>query len=239
VGPVGGYGWILQVNQGSPRNIRFEDIEVLPETTMLLSIPYPAGTTFQISANAASWCNANTQYSCTQPYQQVASIEQVRDGPGNQYHVDANNVVTFRIVQTPKDYVGRPGWFLPTRDDLGYGGRGHAVERVERAGVYLPRATYGPNLQLVATCSGSGPYCAGTAPAPYDPNPCPSGFTVKAYDRCCSNANPSSCRYADGSSELVSTSENIPETSSSSRRAVQGVVLLVGWCWWLRWMVMA
>jgi hypothetical protein len=226
VGPVGGFGWILKVNQGSPRNIRFEDIEVLPETTLLLSIPFPAGTTFRITAHAADWCSVPTNgaYSCAQSYQQVGSIDEVRDGPGNQYHVDSNGVVTFRIVQTPKDFAGRPGWFIPSRNDVGFGGRGFAVERVERAGVYLPRSTYGPYLSLVATCGGSGTYCSGTA-APYNPNPCPSGYTIQAYDRCCSNANPSSCRYSNGVSEVV-TSENIQEQSWGSKRRLDVVPIL-------------
>lgn len=225
VGPVGGFGWILELNQGSPRNIRFETIEVLPETILLLSLPYPPETTFRIAAHAAPWCSTtNVAYSCVQYYEQVDSINQVRDGPGNQYHVDSNGVVTFRIVQTPKNFVGRPEWFIPTRDDPGVGGRGFAVERVERSGVYLPRATYGPFLSLEATCGGSGSYCSGTV-APYNPNPCPSGFTIQAYDRCCFSTNPSSCIYSNGLT-VLETSQKIEEQSFAGQLTVPPVALV-------------
>jgi hypothetical protein len=42
VGPVGGYAWIVELNQGAPRNLRIEDVEVLPETPLIISIAYPA-----------------------------------------------------------------------------------------------------------------------------------------------------------------------------------------------------
>lgn len=203
VGPVGGYGWVLELDRGPPRNIRFEQIEVLPETPMLLSIPYPPGTSFTITAHGAPWCwTAGDTYSCSETFQEVNSLDQVRNGPGNQYYVDSNNVVTFRIVQTPQTFVGRPEWFIPSRNDPGRDGLGYAVERVERENVYLPRLTYGPYYTLEANCGGSGAYCSGNA-INSNPDPCPSGFSIQAYDRCCSDVNPLSCMFANGQSEIV------------------------------------
>jgi hypothetical protein len=195
VGPVGGYAWILELNGGAPRDMNFTDIEVLPETPLIISIAYPAGTTFSIVAHAAPWCWQSSDFTCSQAYTQVGSIQQVRTGPGNQYYVDGNGVLTFRIAQHPQYYVGRPEWFIPNRTDLDiYDKRVFAVERFERSGVYLPHASYGPYLRLTATCGGTGPYCSGT-PVKYDPNVCPSGYEQISYDYCCRTTNPSDCVF--------------------------------------------
>lgn len=198
VGPVGGFGWILELDGGAPRNVRIENVEVLPETPLLISIAYPVGTTFTITAHAADWCwTGSKEYSCSEVFTKAGSLKQVRTGPGNQYFVDSSGVVTFRIVQLPQNYVGRPGWFIPSRTDLGQNGKGYAVERFERSGVYLPHATYGPYMTLDAVCGGSAPYCSET-PKKYDPDVCPSGFQQLAYDYCCSTSNASSCVFAGG-----------------------------------------
>jgi hypothetical protein len=198
VGPVGGYGWILKLDGGAPRNLRFETVEVLPETPMLISIAYPLGTSFAIVAHAAPWCwTGSTQYSCSEVFTPASSLTDVRIGPGNQYFVDSDGVVTFRIVQLPQSYVGHPNWFIPSRDDVGQYGEKFAVERFERSGVYLPHATYGPYMTLNADCGGSGPYCSGTVAA-YDPDVCPVGYEQRAYDYCCSKSDSSNCVFANG-----------------------------------------
>jgi hypothetical protein len=196
VGPVNGYAWIVELNSGAPRNLRIEAVEVLPETPMLISVAYPVGTTISITAKASDWCwQGSSEYTCSQSYTKAASLRDVRTGPGNQYYMDANGVVTFRVVQLPQGYVGRPSWFIPSRTDLDVWGKGFAIDRFERSGVYLPRQAYGPYLQIDAVCGGSGPYCAGI-PAPFDPDVCPSGHVQKSYDSCCSTSNPASCVYA-------------------------------------------
>jgi hypothetical protein len=193
-GPVGGYGWILELNGGAPRNMNFSDVEVLPETPLIISIAYPPTATFSIVAHAAPWCWQSDDFTCSVAYTKVTSLQQVRTGPGNQYYVDPNGVLTFRIAQHPQYYVGRPEWFIPSRTDLDVYGKVYAVDRFERSGVYLPHASYGPYLSLKATCEGSGPYCSGS-PVKYDPNVCPSGYQQLAYDFCCSISNPSLCVY--------------------------------------------
>lgn len=223
VGPVGGFGWILDLDAGPPREIRFDLIEVLPETPLMLSIPYPPGTSFTLTAHAA-WCSEDGgQFSCSETFRPVGSIEQVRNGPGNLYHVDDQGVITFRIVQTAQNFVGRPAWFLPTRDDLGRYGDGYATSRFARAGVYLPSVAYGPHLLLQAdNCGGSGTYCTNTAPA-YNPDICPSSYTQLAYDRCCRVDNSLECIYANGEHGLVTESS----VASGARRGASALLLVL------------
>jgi hypothetical protein len=194
-GPVGGYGWIVKLDKGAPRNIYIYNIEVLPETPMLVSIAYPIGTTFKISAHAADWCyNESTEYSCSAEFTKATTLDQVRKGPGNQYFVDSNGVLTFRIVLSPHGYVGRPEWFIPSRTDAGIFG-GFAMRRFERSGVLLPMVSYGSHVVVATTCGGTGPYCSGT-PVNYDPDVCPRNFQQLAYDYCCSAANANDCVFA-------------------------------------------
>jgi hypothetical protein len=188
VGPVNGYGWIVELNKGAPRNLRITAVEVLPETPLLISIAYPAGTTINMTANAASSCwNSTKNVTCTEVFTKAASLQEVRTGPGNQFFMDSNGVLTFRVIQPCQGYVGRPHWFIPSRTEMG---------RYERSGVYLPRQARGNYLQIDAACEGSDPYyCSGT-PDKYDPDVCSNGYVQTAYDSCCSTANPSVCIYA-------------------------------------------
>ena len=92
VGPVGGFGWILKLDQGAPREIEFDKIEVESTTPMTISIAYPPGTTFTVTAHAAwCWSGNNNEWLCEKQFTQVGSIDEVRNGMGDTYHV--SNVI--------------------------------------------------------------------------------------------------------------------------------------------------
>ena len=74
VGPVGGFGWLLNLNAGAPKSITFPEVVVLPDTPSILSIPYPKGTAFTITATAPSWCSIETSYSCQQQFYAVPPL---------------------------------------------------------------------------------------------------------------------------------------------------------------------
>ncbi len=196
VGPVGGFGWLLNLFRGPPKIIQFEYIEVDPSTPLMLSIPYPKGTTFSITAIAED-CFPG-QYSCSHGFTQASSISAVRNGNGDTYYVDTNGVLTLRIVQFPHDFVGNP-WLRWNWNSTGSLGNGFALGEFSRDGVLLPHNLLGGNyLRLVATCAGAGNYCSNQIPS-YDPDVCPYGYTQVAYDKCCRSNNPLSCVFADGS----------------------------------------
>lgn len=215
VGPVGGFRWIIDLSQGAARQLKFELIEVLPDTPLLVTIPYPAGTTFTISANGASWCNSNSDYSCREDFTLASSIDEVRNGPGNQYYIDEDNAVTFRIVRLPHTFIGSPGWSIPSLTDPGKYGNGYAIERFERDGILLPKLSYGPHYLVEAqNCGGSGAYCANSIPS-YNPDVCDSGYTQVSYDKCCSVTDPLACKFASGSTSRRLSS--LPETFVNER----------------------
>ena len=200
-GPVGGYSWLLKLIAGAPKRLVVKSVEVRPDTPMLLSIAYPIGTNFTITANAPTWCSPSAQYSCKEVFKPVNSITAVRKSIGNTYYFSPTGLLTVRVIQTPKDYVGAPTWFLPKFTDVGLWGNGFAIQRFERGGVLLPVGSYGTWLEIVANCTASSTnaaYCQQSPPI-LVPEVCPSGYNQTAYDKCCSVANASKCSFANGS----------------------------------------
>lgn len=224
VGPVGGFGWMLELNLGAPRHIKFDHIEVLHDTPLLLSIAYPPGTTFTLTAEANSECHENNgEFACMEVFQAVDSVDQVRFGPGNQYHVDSSGVITFRLVQSPPSFVGRRDWFFPMRNDteLIY------VDHFERNGMTLPRFAPGPGYTLKADCVGTGPYCEGVL-LQRNPNVCPSGYRQAAYDRCCSKRRPRKCVFANGSITEITATHHL--MNRTSEELLAGALLVGAFC---------
>lgn len=200
VGPVGGFGWLLKLNSGAPRDLNITQVEQSPSSTLILSIVYPPGTSVTITAMAA-WCWAQTGvYTCEESFHSVGSVAQVRNSTGNTYHMSAGGVLTVRIVEFARLFTGNPSWFLPSyatpaRNDPG----GFALPKFQRSGVLLPNEVYANRIRIRATCGGTGTYCSGSVGA-YDPDVCQADYVQTAYDTCCSTSNPTICKYADGSS---------------------------------------
>lgn len=207
-GPTGGFGWIVNFNSTAPRFIEITEAEIYPDSLLVISIPYPKNTQFTITAKS-KWCWTDKTYSCTEVFQLASSIDEVRLGAGNKYYVDDNGVVTFRIIQTPSLFTGRPQWMIPDytttprspESDL------WALPRFNRSGVVLPQVDWGNSYTLQAKCPGDGAgsptdgYCTGSIPA-YDPDVCPVGpvgYKQTAYDTCCQTGDLKKCVYSDGS----------------------------------------
>jgi hypothetical protein len=183
VGPVGGFGWKLELDQGAPKTMFILEVEVDPATPLLLSIAYPAGTSFTITASTV-YCNASATHTCREDYYQVDTVADVRNSLGNTYHVDSNGVLSFRVIQTPRLFVGRPEFFLPQYTDEGLDGIGLALESFERNGIRLPAFTYGNYLKVAADCPSSGAYCSELPAVSFEPDVCPDGYVQTGYDVC-------------------------------------------------------
>ena len=152
-GPVGGYGWYLTLTNGAPRRLEITEVEVDPRTPLLLSIAYPPGLSFTITANAPAWCNMlliyDQNYRCSEQFKQKGSVEEVRKSVGNTYHVSSTGVLTIRIVQTSGEYIGHPKWMKPDWSTRDINGDWYAMDRFERKGVRLPRRSVAQNIDIL------------------------------------------------------------------------------------------
>jgi hypothetical protein len=184
-GPAGGFGWVLQLDDGPPKDLRLDQIEVDSTTPLILAVPYPAGTSFSISAHAA-WCSSSSSRSCIEQFSAVDSVAHVRYSLGNTYfYDDAAQLLYIRVVQPPQTKTGDPDWRLWGLDDL---------DKFSFNGITLPSFSYGPYLQIIADCTeGSiAGHCA-TTPTYVEPEVCPLGYVQVSYDKCCVSVGSSDC----------------------------------------------
>ena len=196
VGMTGGFGWLFQLQRGAPRHLHISEAEIDPSSVLLLHIPYPRGTVFRIVGKAS--CRSDQAFRCQMTFRRARSVAEVRDGPGNLYHVHRNGVLTIRVVQSSPEFVGNPRWVLPDYDTPGRHQK-FALPRFERNRVRLPMKSPGAGISILARkCGGNkGAYCKKQV-VDYDPNVCPKGFAQVAYDTCCHLTKRDKCIFADG-----------------------------------------
>ena len=189
-GLAGGFGWLLSLDGGAPHTMGISEIEVMPNTPLLLSIAYPPGTSFNIKAKAAYWCYESCTRSCEEAFTPVDTIQEVRYSEGNVYHFDdATGLLTIRVIMFPYSHTGEPDWKLYNFDDVDSDGD-FELARFERNGVLLPKKAYSAHIEIAADCTRDGAYCSEAPPVTsvYD-DVCDPGFTQVSYDRCCDASN--------------------------------------------------
>ena len=193
-GPVGGFGWLLKFIRGAPKTLKVEQVELRPDTPLMLYIAYPPGTAFDIYA-MAPYCWNGVSSGCKAQFTMAASAAAVRTSAGNTYFMSSTGLLTIRVVQFASDYIGGSnGWILPDYNatypliPMKY-----ILRRFERGGVLLPSKSYGAYIQINANCDG-GTYCS-QSPPDLNPNPCQPGFEQVAFDKCCSSTQ---CVCANG-----------------------------------------
>jgi hypothetical protein len=202
-GPIGGYGWLLRLLSGAPRQLTLDLFEIPPESPLILGISYPAGSSVTITAYAG-WCyypSNSPYYTCSEVFQKVSSHAAVRTAGGNAYFIDSNGFLTVRLINSAQGYTGDPSWLFPSWDTLGKWDTWYAIDRFSRGNITLPRLWWGPYITIQSNCSPSSSnsaYCATMPSNVMNVVICSSGYTQVAYDKCCSTTNPSICEYATG-----------------------------------------
>jgi len=190
VGLAGGFGWLLSLDGGAPHTLKISEIEVMPNTPLLLSIAYPLETGFTIKANAAYWCYESCTRSCEERFTPVDTVQEVRHSQGNVYHFDnETGLLTIRVIMFPYAHTGEPFWKLYDFDGVDSDGE-YELGRFERNGVLLPQKAYSANIEIAADCTRDGAYCATAPPVTSDYDEvCDPGFTQVSYDKCCDASN--------------------------------------------------
>jgi len=98
-------GWFIRFPSGTPNTISFTDMQIDHGTVLHVAIPYPSATTFNIYAQAPTWCQPGTPpyktYNsiCVHPYRSVNSIAEVISSWGDTYYFDSTNqMLHIRII---------------------------------------------------------------------------------------------------------------------------------------------
>eukprot|EP01113_Clastostelium_recurvatum_P039916 TRINITY_DN614_c0_g1_i1.p1 TRINITY_DN614_c0_g1~~TRINITY_DN614_c0_g1_i1.p1 ORF type:complete len:1844 (-),score=383.73 TRINITY_DN614_c0_g1_i1:116-5647(-) len=100
-------GWFVRFTSGTPRVLTMASVQVDFNETLLLAFPYPAGTTFSVYAQGATWCSTSWG-TCQHFYRSVSSIDAVRTAFGDAYYWDnTNRVLYLRITNNPDSFGGR------------------------------------------------------------------------------------------------------------------------------------
>ena len=197
VGPTGGFGWLLNLDAGSPKSLQIDQIEVDSSTTLMLAIPYPQGVSFSILAHAP-WCSPVSVNSCTELFTAADSIGHVRYSQGNKYYYDTDTKLLYiRVIMFPGDNLNSQTamWHLWDFDDLNNkpsDSRQHALDRYSFSGVLLPKYSNGNYIKITADCDGPGLYCANTPPY-IELDVCPSDYIQVAFDKCCASSGSTNC----------------------------------------------
>mmetsp|Transcript_34775 Transcript_34775/g.49368 ORF Transcript_34775/g.49368 Transcript_34775/m.49368 type:complete len:153 (+) Transcript_34775:142-600(+) len=135
--------WLdVELNQGLSKTLKIEVIPVRPETPMLLSVVYPKSTSCVITINSA-WWTPQPQYSCQKQYTQINAVDEVRYPEGI--------VITFKMefLRSGNRHILL---VILSGSSQGKWDQGDALPRFERAGVLLPKISYGPFLEIQASC---------------------------------------------------------------------------------------
>ncbi|KAJ3262303.1 Fibrocystin-L [Boothiomyces macroporosus] len=151
IDPRLGGGWYIRYLKGAPTNITISNIQLEPNVTHILALPYPAGTQFNIVYNAASWCRpwtrlivCQTNFTQTFSYQDFISMG---SSYGAVYFFDTNiNVLYLSVVQQLDNQLGTNGAFDRYQD--------LSTKRFTRDGITLPIVTWSSFIQIQATCPG-------------------------------------------------------------------------------------
>lgn len=167
-------GWFLRFDDGAPREMEIKLPQVTPGTTLMVAFPYPAGTTFTVTARVTtSECSASKEL-CEEVFSKVDTSEDVRASAGNVYAFDG----TYLYLSIPSVYNQ-----LSEENDKTWA-PANGLRVYSAAGITIPfmaRDTFA--LEVKAECGGSGTFCSGSTTT-VAPPACPMGVTRTSINFC-------------------------------------------------------
>ncbi|GBG25007.1 Spermidine synthase [Hondaea fermentalgiana] len=98
-GPTDGPGWLIQFDAGSPVQANFTFMQIDEADIVMVALPYPVGTSFEIFYDAAYWCYEEWS-TCRHEFTAAGSVDEVRQGNGDLYYYDSSSeLLHLRLVQ--------------------------------------------------------------------------------------------------------------------------------------------
>jgi len=218
-------GWFIRFTKGTPKLLTFDSAQVAQNDVLLLALPYPAGTTFTIWNQGASWCGP-AWATCRHNYTAVTSVAAVRSAFGDAYFWDNNaKTLYLRLVSIP-DTFQRPdvkSWTpFPPQANFTRGGQTLTSGNFQASVIIqascssdpcAPQPTVtvpaGLNLAPVTTASVA-------TPVPATPRPSSSGSSNPATSAGGSGSATTDASTTDASSGTVPT----PSTAGATTNTV-------------------
>jgi hypothetical protein len=181
-GPLGGLGWRIALNEGSPRRFLIKHIQVPHTSKLIISLPYPPGTAFSVSALPNDWCE--TYSTCRRHFTNVDSVAKVRGSDEGAYHFDGTHLY-LRIIQQDVDFHGKLGtWGVP---DLSL-----RAFKSKLGDLEVPYINNQQRIIVEASCHPNPAnqlYCAETPTTqPTTLSFCPAGTVPSGYGHCANTA---------------------------------------------------
>jgi len=206
-GPSGGFGWYLNLFAGAPRSISFTNPQINQTDALVLVLPYPAGTRFNITYRVPyTGCRTTATLLCSWAYRRVASYAEVRYGRGDEYFFDDRHVY-FRLTSQSGSAIGKSGAFATQV----------VPPAIERNGVSITGKPWASSITLSADCTPSvaNPlYCDVNASVP-PLSPCAADEVLSGFDRC-TKVLPTPSSTAAASASSAATASLTPSASPSS-----------------------
>lgn len=99
-GPVGGFGWLFSLNDGAPKALDINNIEVLGDTPLLIAVQYPISTALSVSSSYP-------QASRAEVWSRDSSCQM-----GAHHYDSSTGLLTVRVVG-PERFFSRANLTLP------------------------------------------------------------------------------------------------------------------------------
>jgi hypothetical protein len=160
-------GWFVRFTNGTPATLKLSSVQVKREEALLLALPYPANTQFEIYNQGADWCGTSWA-TCRHNYTAVSSIAAVKAAWGDAYYWNnAAKTLYLRVVSANPTF--------PKPDVTNWPTAGYAFEDVfTRGGLTLYTTAYQTFIYIKAT------NCGAARCAPQPDVPVPAAFSLGA-----------------------------------------------------------
>jgi len=135
-------GWFVRFTEGIPTTITIANIQIDPTVSLVLAFPYPAGTTFNVTYEAASWCGTSWAV-CSHPFNLTKSLTNVYNSNGDLYYWNStSNILFIRVVEQQDTFTTAEAWTsIPPVPDI-----------FVRANITMDLYQGAPYIQIVANC---------------------------------------------------------------------------------------
>lgn len=184
-------GWFVHFEAGTPMAFNISHIQAADDTTLMLALPYPPDTTFEVRGVLDRFCNPQNNLLCNVLLHSVGSIQEVRQAPGDAYYFDGTYLY-LRLVSMARGIhrlgTTASGWQPLT-------GSGTCCGDFARAGLSLPdTGSFNYKLYVQAACSESptDPGRCSSSVTNTPPPACPPGQAQVAINKCEADIDPAS-----------------------------------------------